>query len=191
MTELARAALMDQGLLSKIERGLRPPPQIGSPVFQRIATRFGFEPTSQEYRQLLEAACEGRFGRSEKAKAAPTITVLLAPKGSQARGLSGLPPELTPPGSAAGEYLRSQGIEVGQGLHGLPGMENKPLTAQVRPALTALRPLSLLESMGLELVSYEEDERGGVRVVFRMPDGQEYDGRVSPRRKPSRRRKSG
>src|ERR1700730_17209653 len=63
ITDLGRATLIDQGLLSKIERGLRPPPQI-IPHVQRIADRFGFAPTSKEYVELIEAAYEGRFSDS-------------------------------------------------------------------------------------------------------------------------------
>lgn len=55
MNELARKIQMDQGLLSKIERGKRPPPQL-VPRVQRIGAALGMGEESLEFKELVEAA---------------------------------------------------------------------------------------------------------------------------------------
>src|SRR5689334_9438415 len=99
ITDLSRAALIDQGLLSKIERGLRPPAQF--PQVQRIAERFGFDPTSKDYLELFKTAYAERFGENPAGDGAlPIVRQLASRTTAPFRGLSGLPPELTQPDSA-------------------------------------------------------------------------------------------
>jgi len=62
LNQLARQIDIDQGLLSKIERGKRPPPQI-VPYVQRIAVVLGFAEGSTEFTELMQAAYSGRFGQ--------------------------------------------------------------------------------------------------------------------------------
>ena len=94
MTDLARAAEMDQGLLSKIERGLRPPPQITSPTLARIAAGLGFGPPSEQFQELLQAAYRGRSGDPLAiAPYIPTLHLLTAKTANPVRGLGGLTPE--------------------------------------------------------------------------------------------------
>src|SRR5712692_619692 len=64
ISDLARCADIDQGLLSKIERGLRPAPQL-VPYVHRIAERFGLDSSSQEYKELCETAYRERFGERD------------------------------------------------------------------------------------------------------------------------------
>lgn len=64
MSELARRIEMDQGLLSKIERGKRPPPQL-VPHVQRIGAALGMGIESAEFKELVEAAYRERFPREK------------------------------------------------------------------------------------------------------------------------------
>ena len=76
MNDLARRIGMDQGLLSKIERGLRPPPQI-VPYVQHTAEALGFAVDSGEYKQLIETAYRERF-RTSRSAAGQIISLTLA-----------------------------------------------------------------------------------------------------------------
>src|SRR5208282_5004819 len=92
MIALARDVGIDQGLLSRIERGQRPAPQI-VPFVHRIAQALGFQQPSKEYMELLEAAYISRFGRKQPPPSTdPALYILERPPGCRGlRGLSGLP----------------------------------------------------------------------------------------------------
>jgi hypothetical protein len=193
MADLARAAEIDQGLLSKIERGLRPPPQI-VPYVQRIAERFKFQPASKEYEELVNAAYHERFKQddSRPVKPIPTITFLVSGNRSPVRGLSGLPPELTRPPSLETRHHPSQSAGARRGLD--PAL----LARQTTPPLAlggGLSPLQLSEAMtamlastGLQIVSFQQ--RGDrFQGVIRTPDGKELEIKISPKRQRNRKTK--
>jgi transcriptional regulator with XRE-family HTH domain len=176
ITDLARVVQMDQGLLSKIERGLRPPPQI-IPHIQRMAQRFGFEPASREYRELFEAAYAERFGGNRTdTKRRPILL--------EFGGLSGVPPELTAPDSPAGRYYHSQEIEVGQALD-LANRKGPAMPSRVKkgPVPPLAGPtffkwsqfIDLLASAGAELVSFKQDDHDGMGPL-RISAVLRYDG---------------
>src|SRR5262245_25979065 len=75
INQLARKVDMDQGLLSKIERGLRPPPQI-VPHVQRIANALGLEPKSADFKELTETAYRVRFQAKKQSTHIPEIITL-------------------------------------------------------------------------------------------------------------------
>lgn len=112
MNRLAQEASLDQGLLSKIERGLRPPPEI-VPFVERLARCFQLDTSSAEYRQLMDAAYRDRFADDPPAAKRPAYLMTL---GFERRGLGGLPPEFTGPDSPAGRYFKSLGHKVGERL---------------------------------------------------------------------------
>jgi transcriptional regulator with XRE-family HTH domain len=190
ITDLARAVQMDQGLLSKIERGLRPPPQI-IPHIQRMAERFEFEPASREYRELLEAAYAERFGenRTDTKRRAVLLEWSPVTSSSRALGLSGVSAELTASESPAGRYYRSQGIEVGQALDqanrkgpAMPSRVNEgPVAPLAGPTFFKLSQfVDLLASTGAELVSFQQDDHDGkgplrISAVLRTPDGGKFE----------------
>jgi hypothetical protein len=177
MTDLAQSARLDQGQLSRIERGLRPPPDI-YPNVQLIAEKFGFEPTSHQYRELMGSAIEERFGSN--APPSPTLHFLVAPKGSRVMGLRGLRPEVVDPDSATGQYYRSIGSVVSSHEQGPnPG---------ITPAGTAQPPNSLERLFaavlppGVEVISFRCDA-DKVQAVLRTPDGSELELKVAQRKK--------
>jgi transcriptional regulator with XRE-family HTH domain len=94
INELARRIPIDPGHISKIERSLRPPPEI-VPTIQRIGEALGFEPDSAEFRELVETAYRERFPRKQKGGISAILTVL--PSGRSRAGLSGLSPQAIPP----------------------------------------------------------------------------------------------
>src|SRR5437870_1871421 len=89
MIAFARAIGMDQGLLSRIERGQRPAPQI-VPFVHRMALKLGFEKDSKYYKELIEAAYVSRFGTKRPAMSSGETAyhVMDVPPGSS--GLAGL-----------------------------------------------------------------------------------------------------
>ncbi|MBZ5635360.1 MAG: helix-turn-helix transcriptional regulator [Acidobacteriia bacterium] len=198
ITDLARAAQMDQGLLSKIERGLRPPPQI-VPHIQRMAERFGFEPASPEYRELLETAYAERFGANRTDTKRRQVLIELSPitNPPRALGLSGLPPELTAPDSPAGQYYRSQGIKVGQADNRKPATLSRFPEGAARPFagpnfFNWSQLIDLLTSAGMELVSFQQDDNDGkgplrIRAVLRPPDGGNFELELSLQRQKERK----
>jgi hypothetical protein len=107
---------MDQGLLSKIERGKRPPPQL-VPHVQQIGAALGFGPESPELKELVEAAYKERFGKEKWpeilsitfGEQGPTGPVELVREPVHRSGLGGYTPsetrELIDPQSRAGRYL--------------------------------------------------------------------------------------
>lgn len=113
MNRLARFIDMDQGLLSKIERGKRPPPQI-VPHVEKIALAFGFGPNSPEFKELAETAHRER--KNQKWPSILSLTlgeqgreqgkVVLVREPVVPKGLSGYAPpvirEIIPPDSPAG-----------------------------------------------------------------------------------------
>jgi hypothetical protein len=76
MSELARRIEMDQGLLSKIERGKRPPPQL-VPHVQRIGAALSMESDSAEFKELVETAYKERFPKEKW----PAIVGMIAGEG--------------------------------------------------------------------------------------------------------------
>lgn len=109
---------MDPGFVSKIERGVRPPPQI-VPHVHRIAAVLGFDQSSEEFRMLVEAAYQGRFGEKPKGGVAEIVTVIPASLVSPgSTGLSGLP-------------LQTRSTETAQPLVGLVGAAATTPTASL------------------------------------------------------------
>jgi hypothetical protein len=186
MTELARLIDIDQGLLSKIERGLRPPPEI-VPYVQRMATRFGLEPNSKEYSELLQVAYRERF--PEQGGGGGRILTLGLPDRpldpGVSRGLGGLPLEDTHPDSPAGRYYRSQGYRVGQNCQ-RPGAADAPpgdpssgrsLPASLAGCDAATAQgwiFQLLSSMGVVVTKLEQAEQTW-RLDLCLPDASEYE----------------
>ena len=203
MTELAQKVSIDQGLLSKIERALRPPPQI-VPFVQRLASCFQLNPSSKEYRQLMDAAYRERFGESPRKGA---LLVTYGP--AIGRGLGGLPPELTAPDSPAGQYYKSLGHKVGEGLKdsGDDAVAERRWGSIERPRFpVAARPpdrpgvprgsvlgqlLSAAARYGVQVTRYEQKEkRFKLEIVW--PGGEEYVVSVeSKNRKGNKRGKGG
>ena len=116
MNELARKIEMDQGLLSKIERGKRPPPQL-VPQVQRIAAALGLEVESAKFKELMEVAYRERFGKQENWPSILSITASEKGKGLVLkrqpvvpRGLHGYAPsetsEIIPPDSPMGQHFK-------------------------------------------------------------------------------------
>lgn len=186
MNQLARQVEMDQGLLSKIERGLRPPPEI-IPHVQRIAEAFGFERGSAEYEELTTAAFQERFPM----RAAPVIVTLM-PLGEPARsrgGLSGLPADLAAPGSPASQYyasLRAKAFETTQPAAAPAYSPRRDKEQPPKPpALAGIafglrQAIDLFVSMGINVMRFEQGEEG-FECVFKVPDGTEYEMRIRPK----------
>jgi hypothetical protein len=193
---------MDQGLLSKIERGLRPPPEI-VPHIQRMAERFGLKPTSPEYAKLLGAAYAERFGENRTDRRRNPFLIELSPvtKSSLPLGLSGVPPEFTAPDSPAGRYYRSQGFQVGQALD-LANPEGSAKRSRLSEApvppfsgLTSFNWSQLIDSLtsaGVKLVSFQQDDNDGkgplrISAVLRPPDGGTFELELSLQRQKERK----
>lgn len=194
ITDLARAMLIDQGLLSKIERGLRPPPQI-IPHVQRISERFGFALTSRENQELVDAAYRERFpGDREHVERLPAITLLESNKASPVRGLSGFPPELTHPDSPAGQYYRSKNSEGS--LDRMPAEEPVPASVSIPPSPPWQAAMgAFLTSCGAEVLTLQQNndqEKGYLRIngLLRFPNGDECEFKMSVlRRKKGKKNK--
>lgn len=161
MTDLARAALIDQGLLSKIERGLRPPAPF--PAVQRIAERFGFSSSSQEYQTLFEAAYSDRFGNREKPKVVPTLQALVSRSASPS-GLLGMPPQFVLPPGAIADKAKSKGFQ-----------RQRSANAGDHTIFSALwsAAFGYLALLGIEVLNFEQHE-GRMRAEFRFPDGRKW-----------------
>ena len=186
LTRLARSIEFDQGVLSKIERGIRRAPQI-VPYVQRIAVSLGFEPSSDEYRELMDLAYKERFsGRPEPTGRSLIVTLGPAHDRVASRGLGGLPPEQTSPDSPAGRYYASQGFAVGGALQEersreaiLPQPPRSP-EAPLIPvfgidASLLAQAVHQFSSMGIKILRFEQrPTEAAVEVVTEMPDGQRY-----------------
>ncbi len=61
ISRLSFDARMDVGVLSRIERGLLPPPEL-IPFADRLIRALGFERTTEEYLKMWAAASAERFG---------------------------------------------------------------------------------------------------------------------------------
>jgi transcriptional regulator with XRE-family HTH domain len=176
MNQLARRIEMDQGLLSKIERGLRPPPEI-VPHVQRIAEAFGFKKASKEYEELLEAAYRERFGKRKLGsplKGAIVQFVLDAPQA--AGGLSGYSPEPVAPDSAGQRppafdaddfFAHVDRIRQSRMLESAPDL----------PEVTR----HLLESLGITTTPRMEQDETGISCDFRFANGQEFHLSIRPK----------
>jgi hypothetical protein len=155
-----------------------------------MAERFKLVPSSDEYTELFDAAYAGRFGKNP-AEHVPTLELFVSKNRSPVGGLSGLPVELTPPNSAAGEYYRSQGIDVGQGLdRAVPGRQTTPPQAQSKQFVPIPEPIpwhqvmELLGANGIQLVSFQQTESKAkrslqVKAILRFPDGKRYEVKAS------------
>jgi transcriptional regulator with XRE-family HTH domain len=180
LTTLARSMDFDQGVLSKIERGIRRAPQI-VPYVQRIAACLGFEPSSDEYRELMDLAYKERFsGRPDPTGRSLIVTLGPASGCPASPGLGGLSPEFTAPGSPAGRYYESQGYKAGTALP--PEIGPPPASTQIPLLMPSLgisieAMFQLVDSMGLRVISFEEME-AGMKAEIRCPDGIEYEVRV-------------
>jgi transcriptional regulator with XRE-family HTH domain len=164
MNQLARAIEMDQGLLSKIERGHRPPPQI-VPCVERMAKAFGFENESAEHRQLVEMAYRERFGK------APT-----AASGLQRVAIgyyASLP--------AAPNTSQPRAVEQ------LPVIRNEPQVFPFPTSVEFAQAHAAFASLGIEVVRFEKE---GYACSFdiRLPDGAEYELRIQRKRRKSVRK---
>ena len=203
ITDLARATLMDQGLLSKIERGVRPPPQL-IPHVQRIAEHFRLAPESSEHRELFDTAYEERFGRKPRGP----VLIELSRATTPSRGLSGLPPEYTAPDSSPAQYYRSKGLEVGQRLDTAgarkaapPSVPHAPSGAPPVSAFPWSQLIALVASTGVDVVSFQKaiNEKNRVlrvNAVLQFPDGSTFEVKAlaRPQRtpgKPRQKKKSG
>ncbi len=202
ITDLARYASIDQGLLSKIERGLRRPPQL-VPYVERLTSRFKLKPSSTEYRQLVDAAYRERFGGGPTKGANPPLLLTLGVAPS--RGLSGVNPYWTAPDSPAGRYYRSQGPRVSAGLNApddtvagaqpaearLKGPTLPAATPSVPPVMTNATDFAQLLSMaagyGIEVNRFEQ-KGNRCRVEFRSPRGEEYVMTIEQKKRKSEKR---
>ena len=103
---------MDPGHISKLERSLRPPPEI-VPTVQRIGAALGFMPDSAEFRELVETAYRERFPRKQQGGISAILTVIPAtaavPRG---RGLGGLSPQSEIPTDPAKPLIDVSGDEA-------------------------------------------------------------------------------
>ena len=184
MNELARKIEMDQGLLSKIERGKRPPPQI-VPHVQRIAEALGLEVGSAELIELVEVAYRERFGKKGKWSEIVSVSfgkekeLVLTRTPVVSRGLAGYAPpetrEIIPPDSPIGQYfkLRSD-AEILEGLGAPPDQSE----------LAKMFLQSYLERCGLSGWHITHVEQVGeiFNVECRLPDGKQYEITISPKR---------
>jgi transcriptional regulator with XRE-family HTH domain len=175
LSELARRIEMDQGLLSKIERGKRPPPQL-VPHVQRIGAALGFGTESPELKELVEAAYKERFGKEKwpeilivSAAQGPTGPVELVRQPVSRSGLGGYTPsatrEIIPPDSPAG---RSFGL--------------RPDGTIPPDAIFGCDPFWDSQTFLLHLHIVGVDSDGDV-LIFRcehLDNGKRYEVRVTP-----------
>jgi transcriptional regulator with XRE-family HTH domain len=199
MNELARAIGLDQGLLSKIERGVRPPPQI-VPHVERIALALGLAHDSREYRQLMESAYKDRFGKRtavhrisggivsielEEARPSDLVARLhLKQPAVSSRGLGDLPPELAAPDSPAGKYYAELQANESEIVHPAEPEASAARSKQQSEPLS-LTQLSLIVadvSAALEIEITRCDQDGeGLICDCRLPDGGEFEMTLRPR----------
>jgi transcriptional regulator with XRE-family HTH domain len=197
MNQLARQVEMDQGLLSKIERGLRPPPEI-VPHVQRIAEALGFKRESAEYQELVNAAVQERFAKRKQGGPMGTkgsiVSFVLADP-DPPPGLAGLPPELTPPDSNAGQYyaaLRAKAVETVRSVESRMSPpdhdQEQPLGAKallVLPEFVLHEAIDFMFLRGIQLTSFEQQDES-FRCSFKLPNGAEYEVRIRPKSPPIR-----
>lgn len=204
MNELARRIDMDQGLLSKIERGVRPPPQI-VPGVQRIAEALQLQPGSPEFKELLNLAGEERFG---KKKWPGIVSLTLDDRGLPLvihhpvvpRGLSGYEPpesrETLHPGDPRYERImgqRSDDPPPDSGFLNWAKLDQSPVFAPSDPAAGPITSqpyqidtlLSMFASVGVSITRFQQ-ESTGFTLEFRLADGTEYVMTVSPKVAPSK-----
>jgi hypothetical protein len=176
MNQLARQVDMDQGLLSKIERGLRPPPEI-VPHVQRIAEAFGFKKGSTEYEELVNAAYQERFGkRKQGSPLKGAIVSFVLDTGRTAPGLSGWSPEPARPEST--DYQPSA-----FDLDEFEAHMDKILQSRMFESAPDLRDIArlLLSCHGIK-TSHGLEHRGpGISCDFRLFNGEEYHLSITPK----------
>jgi len=182
--DLAKAAYLDPGLLSKIERGQRQPPEL--PYVQLMARRLGVDKAATD--ELVAAAYRERFkDNPEVAKTLPSLDRL----DSRRAGLAGLPPDCTAPDSPAGRYQRSKGMDA----RPRPTTDRQPVIVTLAPAnreaapppanpeaapADLIAPLMRLMSAAGAVEIRLQHAKDKTRVLGRLSDGREFEIRLGP-----------
>jgi transcriptional regulator with XRE-family HTH domain len=169
MNELARQIPLDQGYLSKVERALRPPPQI-VPHVQRIAAALGFRPDSAEFQELIEAAYRERFPRKQKPGISEILTVTAGADAEttlrRSGGLSGISStELTVDASLPKPaFIPANLAQV---------LDASPAGLQVHRFLDAMAPRGFL------VLRWAQEGETAV-MDMRLPSGKGYRAEIHP-----------
>ncbi len=177
LNELARKIDIDQGLLSKIETGKRPAPQI-VPHVHRIAAAFGFMEGSTELKELVDVAYRERFGRESSGEGA--IVYVLGGGGvDQSTPVTGH--------RGLGEFgLRPRAEEVlgdrVQGASALPCDLSATVNASLLRAWLE-QITGLLAHMGVTMTGIKRDGES-FNLELRLPDGSEWRMSVSQKSRP-------
>lgn len=202
MNQLARQIPMDQGLLSKVENGKRPPPQL-VPHVQRIAAALGLKDDSAEFKELFEIAYRERFGKKESWPS--IVSVVLSERGQPElvrtpvvpRGLSGYAPpethETIHPDSPLGRRFSIRSDEEIQQTWGPILTPEVAIPCGLREILSksteglwVQQMLVGLANLGVTLTQFTR-KGDHFTLDFRLPDGREYAVSASPKEHPNRR----
>jgi len=181
MNDIARPASLDQGTVSKIERGILRAPRL--PRVRLIAKALGLSPDSPQWKQLVEAAWRDRYDEEYGSGISEILTVL--PSGRSA-GMSGLPPQTAQPG-----ITLPPTVEIS--FPDIPAEPARPLIDLRGPAATTpttdILSLSdwlagaktMLTAGGCRVTEFSQ--RGvTITMVVRLPSGADYriKARITP-----------
>jgi transcriptional regulator with XRE-family HTH domain len=190
LNALARKIEMDQGLLSKIERGKRPPPQI-VPHVQRIAAALGFPNGSSEFRELLAVAYRERFGGQKWPDGIVSLSLeegqtVLTHTPVVPHGLGEYAPpesrEIMPPDSPLRRELGlypEQHVAVDRAQFG-----HETAFPWGPAGMASLSPMGLVQqilaALGATITRFEQQGES-FNLEIRLPDFREYQIKIGPK----------